>query len=255
MCAGSQEVSPYHSSYLLLEEARKSWEHALSDKVVYVLQPLKIASDSFMGIPKGYVDGRYWIESHLTFEIKRDTHHACILVKFDERYASPGEVREAVVTNCAVGRNPSMLVNVAEEIQPPEQVALDGCGIPSVIWLKRFDEGCGICGYASGVPSESFVVSDFENRELSAVRIGRGQFRQSPYKLVQGRTEAVQEVADDQRNLVGNVFDVKAKDVPLIFNIVLFDNSYRFRFAKGAEPIPHVIKMFLRPDGLQIGVS
>jgi hypothetical protein len=121
----------YASSYYLLEEARKTWEHAVSDKVVYVLQSGEIALDPLPGVAKSYIEGSNWIESHLTFESEGNTYHACLLIAVNEVHKFPRKIGEVEVRNSAISGNPSMLVNITEEVEPPEEMALQSCWIGS----------------------------------------------------------------------------------------------------------------------------
>jgi hypothetical protein len=133
------ELRLYEPSYYLLEESRKSWDHVASDKLVYFLKPRKVACDSLTQIAKNYLEGRFWIESHLTFRGPRDTHYVSTY-EFDMRSKGSRQMREAKIALISVDGNSSVLVDIAEQIETPKKMTLNGCGIPSVIRLKRFND-------------------------------------------------------------------------------------------------------------------
>ena len=74
----------YEPSYCLLEEARKSWDHTISNKVVYSLDPIEVTTNPLAHVAKDYVDGNVWIECHLSFEAQWHAHYVVIL-EFDKR--------------------------------------------------------------------------------------------------------------------------------------------------------------------------
>lgn len=144
-------LEQYSPAYGLLEEARKSWDHGISDKVIYLLQPVKSAHNPLMGIAKSYINGSSWIDSHLTFEIEGNTHDACLLIMDNEVSECGREIGEVKIRNRAIGGNSAMLVNNAEQIQSSQQMAADCCRVLSSVWLKRFDDINCICRYVSSI--------------------------------------------------------------------------------------------------------
>src|ERR1700722_1656751 len=75
------------TSYALREEARKSWDHAVSDKIVYLLNPREVARQikSRVGrkIAKNYLNGDAWIEAHLTFKRDGNAEHLLLVIEFE----------------------------------------------------------------------------------------------------------------------------------------------------------------------------
>jgi hypothetical protein len=249
-------LEQYSPAYGLLEEACKSWEHGISDKVIYLLQPVESTHNALMGIAKSYINGSSWIESHLTFEIEGNTHHACLLIMANKVSECSREIGEAKIRNRAIRGDSAMLVNNAEQVQSPQQMAVDCCGVLSSIWLKRFDDINCICGYTPRFSGDVSVIGNVNNREFGLCGITPNLLGQSPNELIQGRPETIQALPQNEGNDVRTVFDMKVDDIPLIFNVILFDNSYRLRFLPPtAKPLPDVIKVFLRPEGLEYGVS
>jgi hypothetical protein len=146
LLAGKGNV--YDPAYLLLKESRESWDHVVSDKIVYSFDSTKIAGNPLSRISKLYIEGNVWIEVHITFHGERD--HYLILLENDQWMQAPGDVGKFEFGNRSVKRDSSMLVDVAKTIQLPEQVASDGQGIATVVRLKRFNGNDCICGNAVG---------------------------------------------------------------------------------------------------------
>lgn len=255
-----ENLKLYEPSYCLLEEARKFWDHAVSDTVVYSLDPSEVTRDIGGEVTEHYVNGKLWIECHLTFVDGGNRHHYIVLIEFDShsRNERRRRMRPVEVAHAAVDRNSSVLVDITQSVQPPERIALDGRSVRSVVRLKRFDDLNCVCGYARSLLLEGLSgpgVENVENRELGMLGIRERQLREEPDQLVQGRAQAVEQVADDERNPVGRIHHLNADAVALMFNIVLAHNGIRFGFTEGIELLPQGFKVFLRPSGLQIGIS
>src|ERR1700687_3625273 len=121
------ELRPYEPSYYLLEESRKSWDHIVSDEIVYALDSSEITIDARAEVSKHYLEGSVWIEVHLTFEAHGDAHYIVILM-FDERASGKREHIDKF-GNVSVDRDSPVLIDVAKQIQPPKKVTLDGRSI------------------------------------------------------------------------------------------------------------------------------
>jgi len=248
----SQDLEAYTPPYRLLEEARKSWDHTISDEIVYGLDSGKVALDSPISIAKDYLEGNIWIECHMTFngrfQGEGDIHYAAILKACETDDA----LRQGELKNRTVHRDSHVFVNVAHLIETPEEMAFR---FPSVIWLKRFDNRQCLCGYPGSSSLESLRVGSFENRELRISGISSLELCETPYKLVQRRPEAVKNVSDNERDSVGRVFVLDANATPLVFNIILGVETARLVFVKSVQTLPQILKVFFRPRCLQIGVS
>src|ERR1700687_1096814 len=130
-------------SHALPEEARKSWDYAISDKIVYgseCLYPnLETTARAVDWLPK-YDLGHYWIELQIVFLGQRNGYFCCIVE------IAPGPFGDSGDTELQIGgvyRENHVLVGNAEFIENPEGMILESRA--SVIRLKRFDHGCG-CG-------------------------------------------------------------------------------------------------------------
>lgn len=130
----------YDPSYLLLKEPRESWQHIVSDKVVYSLNSREVQGKSLAKVAEDYLKLNLWIECHLTLEACGQTRHVVLAIEFDElasRYWQIGKHENALAS---VDRDSPVLVNIAHQVELPEQMASEGTGIPSVVRLERFDD-------------------------------------------------------------------------------------------------------------------
>jgi hypothetical protein len=249
----------HDSSYRLLKEAQKTWQHFVSDKLVHLFQPDKIALDALMGIAKDYVKGHAWIEAHVWFEAKGRANHACVIIKCAQGNGSLGEIGEPEAGNVFVRRDPAMLVDVAHAIESPQETASDiFYGLRSDVWLKRLNDADCPSGHTPRVLSEGAEVlgrSLEQNRELGALGIRGVNLRQRKDELIERRPKTVEEVANDERQYFGNVLHVDTHDVPLSFKVILTRKTYRIGFDERADAFPQVLKVIFRPSGLQIRIG
>ena len=111
-----KELGPYEPFYCLLEEARESWNHALSDKIVYLRDPIKVAGNAVTHIAKNYIKGNIWIECHLTFEIQRTAYHVLVVIEAQKSLRGARYFGKAKIELVAMNRNSPVLVDVAQAI-------------------------------------------------------------------------------------------------------------------------------------------
>src|SRR5690242_11179870 len=108
------------------------------------------------------------------------------------------KLRKIENRHLAMNGNSPMLVNVAQQIETPKEVTLEGRGIPSTIRLKSFNDLDCACGYSRGIPVESlpdFLVGGdvpFKNGELGSLWIGTRQSCQRPHQLVKRGAQAIE---------------------------------------------------------------
>lgn len=251
------DLSAYDYAYQLLEEARKSWNYAVSNEVIYLLDTFEIAFDPLEGIAKDYLEGNLWISGYFSFWddlVNRHAHYAAIF----ECCRPDKSLGELPFNMTAMHRDSSMLVDVAQQIKTPQKMLLNSNGVSSIVRLKRFDNGRCPGGHSvclSRKSSRRVRVSPIKNWELSALGVSERQFSQTPYELVERRTQTVQNVSEDKGNMVRSIFDLIPDTIPTICKITLAEKLIRFRLVEDTQFFPKTVKMFLRPGCLQIGVS
>lgn len=244
----------YDPSYLLLKEPRESWQHVVSDKVVYSLNSREVQGKSLAKVAEDYLKLNLWIECYLTLEACGQTRHVVLAIEFDElasRYWQIGKHENALAS---VDRDSPVLVNIAHQVELPEQMASEGTGIPSVVRLERFDDRRCPCGYTAGVSVEPLGIRRVENRELGVPGILESQLRKGPDQLVERGSHATEQVPSDEPYVLGRIVEFHSETIPVPLNIILTDNGIRPRFAEGIERVPKRIEVFLRPGCLEVGV-
>jgi len=250
------ELRPYEPSYYLLEEARKSWNHIISDKVVYAFDPGEVAGNTSSTVTEDYIKGDSWIELHLIFEGNRN-RYAVILEAGDGKNGR-GSLGEMKLCAIPTNGNSSMLIDIAHQVESPEKVLLNSGCIRSTMRLKRIDDMNGLNGHSASVLLESllgFDIPPIQDRELRSLRIGAVDLGECPNQLIEGRSQAVKEIPEDKRKPVGGIRDINIKTVESIGRIIFTPKGVRFCFNESNDLRPQTIKVFLRPGCFQIGVS
>ena len=245
----------YEPSYYLLEEARKSWNYAISDKSVYVRDPIEVARDSVADVAKDYIKGNLWIECHLTFELQRDAHHLLVVIEFDRSHKIVRHQRKVKSHHVTMNRNPSVFVDIAQPVKPPEQVRR---WLRSVVRLKRIDELCCPCGYArraGGKGLSRSSVAFFENWKFRSLGVRSSESSKRPNELIERGPKTVEQISQNQRDGVGRVGYLDPNLIPATLNIVLTKNGAGFGFAEQIDLVPQSVKVYLRPGCLQVGIN
>ena len=248
------DFAHYEPSYRLLLEARESWDYVVGDELIYCFNSGKVAFDSFVGVPKDYFEGLAWVEVHLTFHAEGETHYAIIIERDDHRLRD--SVREFKIKDGSVDGNSPMLINIAEFIQPPEQIPSNGYFIPSVVRLKRLNDGFCSCGYSSGTTVEVGDIGLFENRELRTLGVrSRSNRGQQPHQIIKRSAQAVENLSGDNRQPGRRVSDLNLNFIQSVFKIVLTEKLIGIGIVEGFQFALQGFKVFLRPRCLEIGVS
>lgn len=242
----------------LREEAIKSGEHFHSNESVYFDQSLKRLSNSRGITPESYLNGRIWIECHFVLQGERNADYVAVICGAHNDIVSEfqGDAVDCPAHGNAVGRKPSVLVEVTHLVQPPQRVTFES--VSSVIWLKRLDfakSGIGHAGDLSLEPLASVTVPNFDYRELSFSR-DSVQSGQRPYSLIESRTHVVNSVPRDKANFRRDIVELRANDIPFLFFILVFGNGISLRWrAESADFGIKGIQVILRPTQLRVGIG
>lgn len=229
----------YEPYYLLLKEARESWKYTVSDKIIDSLNLRKRAFDSGFGVAKDYLDGRVWIKIHLTFETNGHSHFAAVLDS-DIRLGTGGE-DGSEFGHAAVNGNSPVFIDIAHEIESPEQMALDRLPISSMVRLKGFNHTDCLCGNTPRIAAKPPLAVEgqlLDDRKLGMDRVIQSQPGQGEGEVIQCRASAVEEIAENESGAVGNVHDLLPDDVDSILNVFFTDQGIGFRFVEGIKLMP-----------------
>jgi hypothetical protein len=240
----------------LREESFKSWEYAVTDELVYLVNPFNVLGNAGLIPSEIYLKGDAWIEMH--FLLKGDGSHGYTAIieslSLDKSGFVRGQVSKSDIHCTAIRRDPPMFVEITHLVKPPQRVCFKG--IPSMVRLKRFDLTNSPIRDSFGKvmePLSCFGIPNLHDWKLrpfwEACQPG-----QTPDQLVKRGSHAVKNVADDQRNLRGNVLELKVNDMQSPFKVIFNGKSVGFRENKVADFQLQVMKMFLRPTHLQIGI-
>lgn len=250
------DLNAYDSSYRLLKESRESWEHIVSDKLVYFIDSAPINFNSFQGVAKRYADADSWIEFHLVLHAEREIHYAIIVESYQVAWNRVGQFK---VNNGTMNGNSPMLVDIAQFVEFPQQIGLNAYSVPSVIRLKRIDDCDCRRWHISEVllkPTGSTFIPFVKDGELSSIGVRPlAVSSQCPNQLVETRTKAEENVSCDYRQVDGGVDQLNFDLILASFNVVLTPEGARLRLQEFRPLSIKSIKMFLRPSGFQIGVS
>lgn len=244
----------YEPSYVLLKESRESWDEVVSNELVYSFDPVQIAVNPLVKIAKDYAEGNVWVELHLTFHGKGNVHYAAI-VEADKRHDLCGKLK---IDRGSMSGDSSVFVNDAQIVETPQQMISDALAIPSVVRLKRINNGNCLCGYTSSLFPESpkaVGVGFFQNRELSTFGVFDGQPCEMPDQLIQRGSKTIQQVTHNEGNGIRGLVDFDPDIIPSLFRIYFFDKLVRLGFVETFQFLPQSLKVFLRPTCLEIGVS
>jgi len=235
----------------LREEARKSWDHVVSDKVIYLgeTRDLNLELPSFA---EQYLNGDLWFELHLTCICQRESHVSMIWEIVSGATLPVPRTDTKIDTNVVAGAGrTSMLVERPELVQLPERVILES--IPSEIRLKRVQLGCH-CGWKQHSPV-SPGIGFVENGEANLPLLGlverpfRIQMGQSPRELVQTGAQATNEVSEQHRDYFRCGCEINFEDVERLFKVFVFTDGVGFDCPLGDFPFQEM-EMFIRPTGL-----
>ena len=246
----------------LREEARKSWEHGVSNEIVYVPDSVEVLGEPGSAPSEIYLKEKSWVHIQFALLNDRNAHYEAIVERLQGLSDVFTGVREVNLGLAPVGGNSPVLVEVTHDIQPPKRMRFVGC--PSMIWLKRSNLIDGFNGSdASSLlrkPIPALAVVKFKDGELRSLESKglSGPVCQAPNELVQTGTHVIESVPNCKGNGIGNIQQLNPQDVPLIFKIILTRKSAGFRLVqpviKGCNQHLQSIKMFLRPTQFQVGV-
>lgn len=240
----------YDPSVYLLNAARKSWQHIVSDEVVYLLNPVKVDGDPSISLSENYARGTSWCEA---------------LIRSGANYLA------AIFSRCDVigvnlvndrshrpdGDSP-VLVDPVHLMKLPQKVSSDWYPCRSVVWLKRFEDVDSFRRYSLRVSDEGFPVSgvvDLEDRELRPVGIGMTDVRERPNGLIQSRSEALEDVSRDEKEVDVGMLKRNSITSARSFSILIGHNCVGIRRNEPKDSCTEIIQMNFRPLGLPVRIS
>jgi hypothetical protein len=221
----------------LREEARKSWDHVVSDEIVYSVEAVARNLQLPHTFAEKYIDGSGWFEMHFTTqeEGQGEMHFNAILEVADVGFPHFKGRRKADPEIVAIHRNSPVLIHRPEFIQLPKGIV--PVGIPSEVRLKSVEDLCH-CGWKKAAPELVGAVIVLEDQKTDiplvlfrempvAVKVS-----ESPSQLLQGGSQATQEIAEQDGNKFAIHAEFDAKEVQCLIEICVFADGESFRVLK-----------------------
>jgi hypothetical protein len=239
----------------LREEARKSWDYVISDKIIYLSQ----APDFNLECPRfteKYFSRDLWFEVHFTCPCitERESHFQMIweMANISTECAPVGSAEISGNIVVGAGRAP-MFVERPEFIQLPEGVIPKR--ISSEIRLKRVENACH-CGWKQTAPSivGPWITETGEADKPLFVRCENAigvEMGEPPCELIESGPQAANEISKKHRNDFRCGCKFNPKDMERFFKICLFDNGVGFSAPSVKLPFKS-LEMFIRPAGLHL---
>lgn len=225
----------------LREEARESWDHVISDKIIYLSEPRHGNLKLSHVFAEQYFEGKVWFEVHWTF-VKgdnREMHFLCICEVSPVSF--PSGKREMDSERVGIHRNRPMFIHGPEFIKLPEGIVPKR--VASEVRLKRVNLGCH-CGWEE--PSLDFVnvVPDLGDGKLNLPLLsvsessGRREVGQGPSQLVESRPQTANEVANEHRDQFWSRFILDPDDVDGLLEIVIVGERCKVSSRSADLPMP-----------------
>jgi hypothetical protein len=248
----------YTDIWALREKARESWDHVVSDKLIYFSEPTHSDLEPPHVLAKDWLDGNIWFEIHWTMiEInQREMHFLCVCERAS--VSLPTLEPEVNTELVSVDRNRPMFVHVPELIKLPEGITTKG--VPSAIRLKRIEFDCH-CGWEKTETAPVAAIVNLVNRELDAPLIAfRENFdglsvSQCPRELVEGGSQTANEIADEHGNEFWRRFVLNPNDMEGLLEIVMVGDDVRLRVNPILDGRLKRLEVKLRPAGFHIYVD
>jgi hypothetical protein len=253
----SQSSSALMNCYSVLEEAVKSWEYVIANKVVYFEQLAVGNDDPFIAISKFNAHLERWIELNLTLSGERKAqYHAVLRPARNGRHVGwKSDVRFVL---SRMKRNPSVFIDVPEPVQAPQFRGL--VSVPMVIWLKAADNV-----YPIGDDSRDGLIEGSEataiglpsdHREAGVVIPGASWCQcKEPSKMVKGASQTRGPIPHDECHRDWQWSANEVKDVLSGVKIILG----RDNIGLAIQELPHLFvesaEVMLRPTNLHVGIK
>jgi hypothetical protein len=242
----------------LREEARESWDHVVSDKIIYFSESVARNLKFPHSFAEKYIDGSAWFEMHLTAQEKgqRETHFHVIIEVAHVMLPQFDRSGEAEINHVAIHRDGPVLIHRPEFVQLPEGVV--PVGIPSEVRLDAVEDSCH-CGWkkVASIGVGTIVILEDEKSNIPLLLLSEDplgvKVRQRPRQLLQCGSQAAQVVAEENGNNAATRSHVNPKDVEGFLKICVLPNGEIFRVA---QPAIHFnlkrVEVKLRPTGFHL---
>jgi len=210
-------------------EASESWEHSVSDKLVYLPKIINREDDLGSVIAKQYSRGDLWWEILIS---TKDSHIVAIVRiarNFHRTEVSDGSSRMDHLVrkgDIASDKNLPVLFNVIDLVKLPQSNGVEWDSCRSIVWLKRFDildRPCIKTLKESHEPITTSLVGGtvLPDGKLSPIGIRKFQINQRPNGMVKRRSQILDDIGSNQKNIDVGVIDLDAVANGIVFRLIV----------------------------------
>jgi hypothetical protein len=245
----------------LFSEARKSYQHFISDEIVQLcdaVDPHEVSS-----FPELYERGDMWLE----VLIRSSAYHVVAVVSlFGEHICeicagrSGPEMSSLCNGNLRPNGDTTVLVDSIERMKAPQWAGGKLRPCRSIVWLKRFNvcnsrlaQPVNLSGEPVYIPpDQGFLLKD---RELTGFGIGSGTVvNQRPDSLIQGCAQTLEVVAANQIDVHMGLLSMDSVANLIPFRFFLGDHGMGVgtEFVHG---LSQSVQVTLRPLGLVMSIG
>ena len=240
--------------YTLLEEARKSWDYFVSNKVVYFAETRNRNMKGLAQRYKKYAKRGFWVELHWFLGNEGQIHHTFI---YEALRAS--NVRNV---HCAGNlptdvRKPDwnyfMFEGVTELVEKPQEIVF--VGRPSVIRLKLSDPAeCLVRNPFSNLKESFLAPFSLTPKNREARRIAGSGSSQFPCQVIERKAEAVDPLSSKNSNTRRRRLNLESKDITLVPKVFTAGDMVCIEPIEFVQSFIKSFEVFIRPVGEQIKV-
>jgi hypothetical protein len=242
----------------LREEARKTWDHVISDKVVYRSEVIYGERELSHVLAEKYLQGDVWIEIHWTLikPDQREVHFNCICEV--AQVPLPSFKREMKIERTGINGDSPVFVHVPKLVELPERMS--PVGVFSDIRLKCVDDICH-CGWEQLAPVVVGGIPFLEGEKLdlpllrTVENTNWRQVRECPSQLIEGRSQATNKISDKHGDKFWSEFVLNPNDMDGLLEIVMVGDGIWFRVNPVLDGHLKRFDMKIRPAGFHVHID
>lgn len=233
----------YFDPFQLREEARKAWDHVVSDKVVYfadAVWPHDGRPPFFYG-PKNYFRRKFWLEIQIA--ALRGNFYYVVVIEGLRPKRSFEIFRHTAVERIEADWYSSVLPNISERFENPQRVRF--IGVPSLVRLKAFNKVNGVWRHVSTPLKDASRRPLLNDRKAS--RTCKRRLCQLPGQMIQSETKAIKALSKNKPQTWRRYSSLDLNNIHAVFDF-LFCGGYRIALKEGSSFLINSCKVFLRPS-------
>lgn len=236
-----------------LKESLESWDSVISDKLIYVAQPIPIDGEIGNSISRvnwisKFDSGTFNIELNFVLLGERYSYFRCVI---DFVIPSPMGHADLVYAKGEVDGtdwNDLMFVKICEFVDSPKRMKFERR--LARVRLKRFDDLESFSGNVSNLFLKSLIAGQrangFNGECRQSTGLVCGQEGELPREIVESRANCICELSNENGNGVRSNVLFNAKDVPTLGKIVISRDGIGLALDETINFNLQVIEVFIR---------